>query len=185
MKETKFQTHFWIHKVHTLQFLPTLNCNFTWQAFSKEIYFHTLLGEHMTERQGHKISFAWEPTVYKMLYQVELGKLVKHEVTQEAELLPTLVLVTTMIMLSLPLHPEFIVLKWQGKTKFQTVLRPNFSGIFKRRFYKVAVKLRITSTIPISTFPMILSHSPALRSQVYYKYVMFNKFHFYAMTTTP
>ena len=120
-----------------------------------------------------------------MLYQVELGKLVKHEVTQEAELLPTLVLVTTMIMLSLPLHPEFIVLKWQGKTKFQTVLRPNFSGIFKRRFYKVAMKLRITSTIPISTFPMILSHSPALRSQVYYKYVMFNKFHFYAMTTTP
>ena len=31
----------------------------------------------MTEWQGHKISFAWEPIVCEMLYQVELGKSVK------------------------------------------------------------------------------------------------------------
>lgn len=49
-----------------------------------------------------------------MLYQVELGKLVKHEVTQEAELLPTLVLVTTMIMLSLPL-PRIYSFEMAGK----------------------------------------------------------------------
>lgn len=55
-----------------------------------------------------------------------------------------------MIMLSLPLHPEFIVLKWQGKTKFQTVLRPNFSGIFKRRFYKVAMKLSINPQLGLT-----------------------------------